>query len=993
LLLLRVGDFLIDEANVRLSRDGRTVELEPKAFAVLCELARRPGQLVPKEALHDAVWGHRHISSSVLKTLVSQLRGALGDDARQPHCIETVSRRGYRFVAEVDGAPVATTSTSPSAPLPTRPAAPSMAHTAPHHADGSDAPPALVARDASLAVLNDCLAHARRGKRQVVLVAGEAGIGKTTLIDRFIAGLAPQQTAHAVGQCVEEYGQGEPYMPLLEALNMLCRADGGAALVGLMRRVAPTWLVQLPWYLTDADRSSLQREVAGATPDRMLREFGELLDRCSAERPLLLVLEDLHWSDHASLRLLGHLARRRGSATWMLLGNYRPSAIGAGEHPLASLRQELLLHGLCRELDLAMFSQSEVGALVAARLGGEPAPDAFVRALHAHTDGLPLYIVNVLDALIAEGRLHRQDGRWRFPTAAQFAVPSSIVGVIEKQIARLPAPLQHALSVASVAGAEFVHTPLADALQLAPDDLQQLLADAAAHGPWLRSCGVASLPDGRLAARYAFAHALYHHAFYRRLGAAQQAHWHRRIAAALAAAHGAHTGEVAAELALHHERGGEPEPAMRRWMQVATRALGRSAAREALASVRHALQLFEQWPQAAAHPHIELELRVLEGVTLTRLHVIAEPEVAGAFERARALCDQVSDSPARARALHGLWWVRFARGELVPARALARRILELAPQGAGDGGVADGAGSAAAGLHLAGSSALGMTLAMMGELHDARRHLQNALETYAALGNRPTPGLSVQDPGVEAGGYLALVSWWMGEPGRARRLADEAVALSNRIRHPISQLIALILTAALHYLAGEMQQVLRHTEQIFDLIRTHGLPDRPGSFAWLHGHAVVVGGAADTGLAEMRAAERCCRELGMHIGLTGFHLQHAEACRHAGRPDDAMASIDQGLALAQAGREQCHLSSMHRVKAALLRERGELESARGHLRIALEVAAAQGSRYQELAALVEAQRWPAFEAPARTGRMRELLADYRDEATPVVREARRLTET
>ncbi|WP_253262011.1 AAA family ATPase [Ramlibacter montanisoli] len=126
------------------------------------------------------------------------------------------------------------------------------------------------------------LAAARGLQRQLVFVLGEAGAGKSALIERFTGGCGARV---AFGQCIEHYGSGEPYMPVLEALNALCRADGGEAVVRTMREVAPTWLLQLPWYLSEEDRLKLQHEAGGAAQDRMLREFGELIDRVARDAP------------------------------------------------------------------------------------------------------------------------------------------------------------------------------------------------------------------------------------------------------------------------------------------------------------------------------------------------------------------------------------------------------------------------------------------------------------------------------------------------------------------------------------------------------------------------------------------------------------------------------------------------------------------------------------------------------------------------------------
>src|SRR5262245_22312571 len=348
-LLLRFHPFELDERQARLTRDGQPLAVAPKAFEVLCALARAPGQLVRKDELLDAVWGHRHVSESVLKTIVSELRAALGDDAKQPRFIETASRRGYRFIAPVQATGALARVDGEMLAL----ARPEQAMRAPAGAGETPSPTtaatalpqssALIGRAAVRDQLQAAWHAASAGRRQLLWLTGEAGIGKTTLIEHLVADLASQATI-AHGQCVEQHGAGEPYLPILEALAGLCRDDASAT--ALLRSVAPTWLLQLPWLASDAEREALRRELTGIGQERMLREFGEWLDRFTQQRTLLLVTEDLHWSDHATLRLLDHVARRRGPARLLWLASFRLAEVIAEEHPLNALRHELRLHQL-----------------------------------------------------------------------------------------------------------------------------------------------------------------------------------------------------------------------------------------------------------------------------------------------------------------------------------------------------------------------------------------------------------------------------------------------------------------------------------------------------------------------------------------------------------------------------------------------------------------------------------------------------------------------
>jgi predicted ATPase len=190
--------------------------------------------------------------------------------------------------------------------------------------------------------LHAWLAEAMQGQRRVVLVTGEAGIGKTAVVTAFTAQTAAQHAVRiAWGQCMEHVGAGEAYMPVLTALGQLCRGSDRTHVVAILRQQAPTWLVQMPWLLRSADRALLQQELHGATRDRMVRELAELLDTLTADLPLVLILEDLHWSDHATLDVLAILARRREPARLLLLGTYRSVDVMGHDHPLRTVVQDL----------------------------------------------------------------------------------------------------------------------------------------------------------------------------------------------------------------------------------------------------------------------------------------------------------------------------------------------------------------------------------------------------------------------------------------------------------------------------------------------------------------------------------------------------------------------------------------------------------------------------------------------------------------------------
>ena len=252
---LAFAPFRLDLSDERLWRGQEVIRLTPKAFAVLRCLTARPGRLVTKDELLDQVWPDTAISEATLTGCIQELRRALGDRARSPQFIQTVYGRGYRFIAPVlaeDESSVSDTPEGSRQPLPSRPIVRSQL---------------LVGREAELHQLNQWYASALHGMRQVGFITGEAGIGKTALVEAFVARYAEGGDAWVGhGQCVDQYGAGEAYRPILEALGRLCRGPDGTHFVSLLQEHAPSWLVQMPTLLPPAERETLSAHSQRRTP-------------------------------------------------------------------------------------------------------------------------------------------------------------------------------------------------------------------------------------------------------------------------------------------------------------------------------------------------------------------------------------------------------------------------------------------------------------------------------------------------------------------------------------------------------------------------------------------------------------------------------------------------------------------------------------------------------------------------------------------------------
>lgn len=921
-LRIRFDGFELDERNVRLMLNKQPVSLAPKAFDVLCTLVRQPGHLITKNELLDAAWGHQHVSESVLKTVISELRAALADDARQPRYIETVSRRGYRFVFA--GNP-------PRDPRAMPPVKPSGLFT------GQPQAPQVIGRQAVLAKLHASWDHAAAGRRRIFWIAGEAGVGKTTLLDNFAAGLGPVRRAH--GQCVEQFGAGEPYLPVLEALATLCRND--PALASMMRSVAPTWLLQLPWLSSEEERQSLRRELAGASQDRMLRELGELLDRATQQQPLLLVTEDLHWSDHATVHLINHVARRRGPARLMWLASFRLAEVISQDHPLKGLRHELRLHRLCEEIVLDPFSEREVADYIERRYPGAEVSETLVRNIHAHTDGLPLFVVNVIDDLVSQNALR--------PEAALLAaaapmrgiqVPENLAGVIEKQISRLPAELCALLEAASVCGVEFRPDIVAEMLGR-PVDWVVAHCDKLVRGQhWLSAVAARRLSDGTLDLCYAFRHALYKHVFYQHVGAHARMQLHGRAAASMARRRAVGSTVTAVELASHYERSHNLMPALRHYADAAENALRHFAPTEALELTAHALDLIAQVAEGMERNEVELALLAHRGVAASQLLGVASPEARSAFERAELLSSRLPPAPARAAELNGQGWVFYARGEFEAALTLGKRMLAL------------GEARQEPILRICGHNLLGVTTAYQGDIVDGARWLQHGLAIYEQLDDLSALKSFVVDPGVSMHANLFIPLAHQGYVDQARAQMQAAIALADAVKQPMAQMLALWCAGIMHSWFGDAEQTMHAAQALQTLVDEHALAQGEGPCRWLRGWALARLGEPDRGHELIMEGYQRHARFDMYCGCTQVLAFATEALILGARWQDAQRQVEAGMTLAHRIGERAFLPDLLILQARIELGQQQFEAARHALRAAYAEARNSHALWQELAALV-----------------------------------------
>ncbi|HXH84840.1 MAG TPA: AAA family ATPase, partial [Candidatus Tectomicrobia bacterium] len=859
------GPFRLDPGTESIWRGGDEIRLRPKTFAVLRYLAERPGRLITKEELLQAVWPEVAVGDAALTVCVGEIRKALGDEARTPRFIETVHRRGYLFLRPDAG----------DAPGPAR---------------GPDIP-AIVGRERELSVVAAWLEHARRGERRVGFITGEAGIGKTTLVETFLAGVLTRDWLVGRGQCLDHYGAGEAYLPILEAVSRLARGPGGERVTAVLARHAPTWLVQVPGLVSAEELAALQPRVLGAMRERMLREMAEALEILTAERPLVLVLEDLHWSDHSTLDLIAAVARRRERARLLVIGTYRPLDAIVRGHPLSAVTRELALHGACEEVVLELLSADHVGRYLAARFGDEVSA-RLSRTVHRRTDGLPLFMVNVVDALLRRQLLVETGGRWVMrggDAEVQTAVPDSLRQMIEQQLTALAPEELALLEAASVAGMTFSAPTLAAALDQPVETVEGRCEALTRREQFIQAAGAEDWPDGTVAARYRFRHVFYQQVLYERLPAARLARLHLLVGEREEAGFRQRPGERAAMLAVHFERGRAVSRSIRYRRLAAEHALERCAFPEAIAHLTRAESLLDRLTDAEERVGLELDVLTTLGPALYSARGPADPEVETVYLRARKLAEAAGEPARLYPALFGLWYVHYGRGQYPPARELGEKLLALA-QEEGDRG-----------RLLEAHHALWPTLLAMGQPAVALAHLERGLSLYEPAQHRAQIWLyGGHDTGVCCRMHLAITWWLLGYPGRAVGALAEALERAERLAHPMTITVVLNFAPWLHLFRGDHAACRAHAERLRPLAAAQEAPTYVAEASAILAVLDVLAAPDRRRITEVHRTLTALREARTVWRSVASLCLVAEAAADIGEPDIGFSALD---AIAEAHRD------------------------------------------------------------------------------------------
>ncbi|MCE7983400.1 MAG: helix-turn-helix domain-containing protein [Caldilinea sp. CFX5] len=807
----------------------------------------------------------------------------------------------------------------------------------------------FVGRTRELTALAAALDLARSGQGQLRFVIGEAGRGKSTLLQAFVR-TAQQQDATLLvcgGSCSAYTGISDPYLPLREALTMLTGAvesrwAGGPMtaehahqlwaampltipvlvnhapdLIGSFVPVEPLYArattfapPYAPWLHSLAKRRQAE-PTARLTEKQIFAQSTTLLKTIAAERPLVLLLEDLHWVDHASCGLLFHLSRTLRDSRVLIVGAYRPEELSItmrGEtHPLAMLVGEFKRQQGNIWLDLDQVTPPEGRAFIDAYLDTQPnhLDQRFRAALFQRTGGHALFTVELLRAMQEQGELRQDDaGIWLAGAAVAWQnLPVRIEGVIGQRLERLPSSLQRVLTVASIEGETFTVELVARVLGWAVHELvQQLGEELDRRHRLIMPVSQEEVGQQRLT-RYCFRHQLFQHYLYQRLDNPERTYLHEAIGYALEAFVQPQTEPFAVPLAHHFTQAGLPAKAVTYLSQAGNNAQRLGAHTAAIQYLQAGLTLLATVPDADQQIHQDLALQLSLANTLSSAKGSGAAAVGDAYRRAHQLCHQVGETAAWVGVLNGLRNYHSIRGEWAETRAVCKEMLQLAYQQTDP-------------IHqVAAHRSLGNTLVWLGAFADARQHLEQGVARYDRRQHTQYVQWYGQDLGVACLTNLLNTLWLLGYPDQALARSNEVLTLAETLDHPLSLTYAYVWKAQLHWLRREPQHAQRLAETTMQMTMSYTSPLWWAVAACVRGMALISQGQVDAGIDQLQQGFQSYRNCGATAGLAFSLMALAVGYSQLGQATQGLQVLTE--ALATLGEEACWLAEIYRLQGEL----------------------------------------------------------------------------
>jgi predicted ATPase/tRNA A-37 threonylcarbamoyl transferase component Bud32 len=818
--------------------------------------------------------------------------------------------------------------------------------------------PVFVARNLELERLSGSLETALLGKGRVISVTGDAGSGKTALLQEFCSRALESSPDLIVadGKCNAHTGVGDPYLPFIEILNLLTGdvetkytagaiskehalrlwnllplsveavLENGADLINtlipgalLLSRASgfspgrTDWLTQLKKLV---ERKSALPADLTLQQSNLFEQYTRVLQSLAREKPLLLVLEDLQWVDAGSANLLFHIGRQIKGSRILIIGSFRPAEIALGRdekrHPI-----EPVLHEFKRdfgeiELDL---EKAEGREFVDAFLDSEPntLDKKFRQTLFAQTKGQPLFTVELLRAMQEQGMLVKdRQGRWvEGRVFAWDKLPSRVDAVIMERISRLTEKMREVLTLASVEGQEFTAEVLA---RLRKEEVRELIkvlsSELEKRHHLVAAKGIRSLDKQRLSL-YVFQNNLFQKYLYNGLDEVERIHLHEEVGSILEVLYGEQADEISVQLARHFQEAQIMPKALGYFANAGNRALHLSAYTEAIAHFSKALEILDSFPPFPERDQHELSFLIPLAASQQAIHGYGAPDVSLTYERMRELCQKMAESPQIIYAVYFLANFHWLRAEHATALEFTEQMMNLARK-------ADDR------VSLAVTHSLHGTLSFItGELSSALEHLGQMNAYYHPDEHSHLGFIYGQDPGIISLCSTASVLWCLGYQDQALEQSRKMIDAARRVGHPFSLAAALALDTLFHLLRRDAEALEERGKEVAALAEEKGFIFFIGVGIFKLGWVLTRQGRVEEGLAKLHHALELYRATGVRFTLTDLLGSLAEAYGMAGDVDQGLEFMAQALAEVERGGERYYEAELYRLKGELLLKKAE----------------------------------------------------------------------
>ena len=797
----------------------------------------------------------------------------------------------------------------------------------------------LVGRTEEIGLLLRRWQQSQESQGQVVLISGEAGLGKSSLVEGLRSHVHEEGYTRIAFRC-SPYTANSALHPVIEQVQRVLgwqREDPAETkLAKLEQRLASARQpleesVPLIAALLSLPLPETRYPVLTLTPAQQRQQTQDTLVAwmlAEAERqPVLAVWEDLHWADPSTLELLGLLIDQTPTAPMMNVLVFRPEFAPPWPHgPHLT------------PITLSRLERAHIEAFATRLAQGKALPAEVMSHIVTKTDGVPLYVEELTKMLLESELLLEESEQYVLTGPLSTAsIPTTLQASLMARLDRLPR-VREVAQLGAVLGREFTYEMLQALTVIDEPALQEGLTQLVDHGLLYQR--------GRMPrAKYMFRHALIRDAAYESLLRRTRQHYHQEVAQLLEARF-ADTVEMQPELVAHHYTEAScAEPAITYWQRAGQRAAQRSASQEAVSHFGKGLEVLALLPDTPERIQLEFDLLMGLGPALIDSKSPGSPEVEQTYARAMELCQHLGETPQRFPVIHGLW--RYYNSQAAPQTSrLAEQLLTLAER--------DGSPEHLSQAH----QALGYTLLFLGEISSAHAHLEQAIRPANRAEERVAAIRSGTAPGVYSRIVMSVALWYLGYPDQALQNARDAQLLAQDIEHPGSLASALYFLARIHYLRREVLETLRQAEALVTLATEHPFPHWEAMGILLKGWFLVYQGQGESGLEQMRQGFRDVLTAGGALLRLPFLLMQAEACCKAGEAEAGLYLLEEARAeIDKSGRNDL-MSEAYRINGDLLLNQAMpgASQAEACFQQALDIARQQEAKSWELRAATSLAR-------------------------------------